>query len=354
MGGVALAASWGGPRLPDEGQHPFQMNRNSVAPLSAQGLADVGRLIDGASTFVEEVYLPDVLMLAEHYRDWSTIGLGIGHYLSFGEYPEDGAAEPALLLPRGRIMDRDLSHIVDVAESGVAESVAHSHYVDADGGALRHPRDGRTTPKYAGPTPPVSTLAGWDRYSWVKAPRYEDDPMETGPAARVMVAAAAGSARLASAMTRVTASGASTLVRSFVLGNTLGRTVARAIEAELVAERLHGWLDELHANMASGDLAFADLTKWDPATWPREAEGWAIGETAGGATGHWLRIEDRRIASYQVVDGTTWNASPRDRRDRRGAIEEALIGTPVADPGRPLEILRVIHSFDPCMAAAVH
>ena len=121
-----------------------------------------------------------------------------------------------------------------------------------------------------------------------------------------------------------------------------------------MATRLTGWLDALVDNLATGDIAVADVTKWDPGTWPAEAQGWSLGETPGGAVGHWLRIADGRIASYQVVDGTTWNGSPRDQRGRPGAIEHALVGTPVADPERPVEVLRTVHSFDPCPACGVH
>ena len=175
--------------------------------------------------------------------------------------------------------------------------------------------------------------------------------MEVGPAARMIVAYAAGREDVVTVVDR-------TMARlglpTTALGSTLGRIVARAVEAQVVVDRLAGWLTELRANLASGDLAIADITKWDPATWPSDAEGWSLGESQGGAVGHWLRIHDRRIETYQIVDASTWNASPRDQRGRRGAIEEALVGTPVADRDRPVEILRTVRSFDPCIACAVH
>ena len=348
---MALAAPWGGPKRPDPGEHPWQSNRNTPSPLSTQGLADVAALIDHARAFVNDVYLPDVMKLAEHYGDRAAVGAGIGHYLSFGAYPEDAADEPRLLLPRGRIMDRDLHAFVEAGQSGVGESVAHSYYVDDGEGALRHPWEGVTEPAYAGPKPPFKTLKGFERYSWVKAPRYEDDPMEVGPLARMYVAYASGVDAVVAAVDDVSSKLG---IAPEALGSTLGRIIGRAIEARIVVDRLGGWLDELKANLASGDLAVADITRWDPATWPTEAQGWSIGESPGGAVGHWLRIEDRRIASYQVVDATTWNGSPRDQRGRRGALEEALIGTPVVDPARPVEVLRTVHSFDPCLACAVH
>jgi Ni,Fe-hydrogenase I large subunit len=138
------------------------------------------------------------------------------------------------------------------------------------------------------------------------------------------------------------------------LVGTLGRMVARAIEAQLVAARLGGWLTELKDNLAAGDLAVADITRWDPQSWPVDVRGLSLGESPKGALGHWVTVRDARVEGYQVVDATTWNASPRDGAGLRGALEEALVGTPVADPARPLEVLRVIHAFDPCEACAAH
>ena len=351
VGGMALAPPWGGPRaLP--GEHPTQIERSSPSALSARGLSDIGQLIAEAKTFVEQVYVPDVLAIAGYYGDWAGIGKGIGNYLSYGEFPEDDSAQPALLLARGRIMRRDLVTVAPVDQADVAETVAHSHYTfDGDDNALRHPADGQTNPKYAGPKPPFTTLEGWDRYSWLKAPRYKDEPMEVGPLARMLVAYVEGQGDVRAAMDGVAAKLG---IGQEALFSTLGRTIARAIETQVVVNRLEGWLGDLIANLATGDLAVADNSRWDPGAWPREAQGWALGEAPRGALGHWVEIKDQRIASYQVVDATTWNGSPRDAQGRRGALEEALIGTPVADPSRPVEILRTVHSFDPCTACAVH
>jgi Ni,Fe-hydrogenase I large subunit len=136
--------------------------------------------------------------------------------------------------------------------------------------------------------------------------------------------------------------------------STLGRMVARGVETLLVAEQLPIWIAQLEANMQRGDLAVHNGFRWDPASWPAQATGWGWAEAPRGALGHWIGIADRKIRHYQTVVPTTWNGSPRDDRGQRGAWEEALIGTPVADPSRPLEILRTIHAFDPCMACAVH
>ena len=354
VGGMSIAPEWRGPAKPVEGEHQWNLERQSSPALSADGLAEIGTLITEARQFVHEVYVPDVIAIMGAYGAWSSIGRGIGHYLAFGGYPEDETSRPALFLPRGRVMDRDLTTVVAVGESGTAESVDHAWYtygVDGADGQLRVPADGRTEPRYTGPKPPFSSLAGYDRYSWVKAPRYEDDPMEVGPLARLLIAVAGGSS---AAKTSLGSATARLDLPPEGLFSTLGRTIARGVEAGLVADRLAGWLESLKENLGSGDLAVADLSMWDVGGWPQAAEGLAMGESPGGATGHWLAICDHRIERYQIVDGTTWNASPRDTRGRRGAMEEALVGTPVADPDRPLEVLRTIRSFNPCLTCGVH
>ncbi len=352
VGGLAIATDWGGPSRPVQGEHLWDVVRNSISPLGSPGLAAVSQAVDQARTFVEQVLVPDVLTTMLAYRDEAAVGRGIGHYLAFGEFPADGSDRPVLGLPRGRIMDRDTTHLVEVGSGGVAETTAHAWYAPETGDVdLRGPASGLTVPQYAGPKPPYDALAGRDRYSWVKAPRYEDDPMEVGPLSRVLVSVAAGNATVQTPL----ADALSTLgLRQDALFGTVGRIVARAVEAKMVAGMLGGWLSDLQDNLSSGEVAMVDLTTWDPTDWPSEAQGWAIGESARGAVGHWVSIRDGRIAAYQVVDASTWNASPRDSEGRRGALEEALVGTPVADAGRPLELLRTIHSFDPCLSCGVH
>ena len=352
VGGMAVAPEWGGPTSPLPGEHPWRAARHSAPPLSSNGLSDIAQLIDDSVPFVSNVLLPDVQAVAAYYPDWEGIGAGIGHYLSLGEFPLDDAQPGTLLLTHGRVMDRDLSKVYEVSQLGIAETVAHSWYGSATGGdALIYPADAETRPAYDGPLPPYSTLQGADRYSWVKAPRYQDDPMEVGPLARVVVGYAAGDTELVAAVDRVTAK----LQRGRDgLFSTIGRSLARALEAELIAGRLGEWTRELVANLATGDLAVVDLAGSDTSRWPAEASGYGLVEGPQGAIGHWLSVANRRIASYQIVDGNTWNVSPRDQRGRPGAVEQALEGTPLADPAHPLEVARSIHSFDPCAACAVH
>jgi hydrogenase large subunit len=175
--------------------------------------------------------------------------------------------------------------------------------------------------------------------------------MEVGPLARMLVAYASGHARVKEVVNGVLQKLG---VGPAALFSTLGRVAARGIETLVTAERSLGWLDELAGNMKAGDLRIHIGDKWDPASWPKEAKGWGFYEAPRGALGHWVRIKDGAIANYQCVVPSTWNGSPRDAKGQRGAYEAALLGTPVADPERPVEILRVVHSFDPCMACAVH
>jgi Ni,Fe-hydrogenase I large subunit len=352
VGGMALTPPWGGPVRALAGEHPMLPERNAPIALSADGLSDLAKLVAELRTFVDQVYVPDALAIAGFYHEWSAIGRGTADYLSYGEFPEDDSPEPVLLLPRGRIVGGVLRGVQPVDEAAIAETVASSHYTYEGGDfMLKHPSEGRTEPRYGGPPLPFTSLEGAAKYSWLKAPRYDGSPMEVGPLARVLVAYAEGRHDVRA---RVNEFVAKLGVGPEALFSTMGRVAARAIEAQVLAARLRGWLDELRENLAAGDLAVADLSRWDLAGWPSEARGWSLGETPRGALGHWLTIKDGKIDSYQLVDGSTWNGSPRDGNGRRGPWEEALVGTPVADPDRPVEILRTIHSFDPCTACAVH
>jgi Ni,Fe-hydrogenase I large subunit len=330
----------------------LSLDPNSTTALNARGFSEIAELIAQAKAFVDKVYIPDVLAVASFYKDWAAIGKGIGNYMSYGEFPLDNSGQPsAFYLPRGRIMNRDLSKIEPVDQLDVAETVAHSWYDYADGDdTLKHPWDGETKPNYTGPTPPFETI-DTDKYSWLKAPRYKDEPMEVGPLSRMLVAYVAGNPEVKAG---VDGALGALGVGPEALFSTLGRIAARAIETQVLAGQLGAWLGDLTANLDTGDLAIADVTKWDPSTWPAEAQGFGWEEAPRGALGHWVKIKDQKIENYQLVVPSTWNGSPRDKQGRRGAWEEALVGTPVNDPNQPVEILRTVHSFDPCMACAVH
>ncbi len=352
VGGMAIAPPWGGPRQTLPGQHPTLAERDAPVALSDRGLRLVEEFVASARAFVENAYLPDVLYLAAQYPAWGRLGAGLGRYLSNGEFPEDDTSRPGLFLPRGRVAGREPVEAQPVEQAGFAEYVAQSHYRAEGGDAVAHrPLAVVAEPAWGGPPPPVTSFEGSPKYSWVKAPRYDDEPLEVGPLARLLVARAVGRTEVTRPLEEaVAAIGAG----PDVLFSTMGRLVARAVEAQLLVKRMEGWLAELRENLARGNLAVADVTKWPASVWPAQSIGWSLGEAPGGALGHWVRIDGERIGRYEIVDASSWNCSPRDSQGRRGACEEALVGTPVADPTRPLEILRTVHSFDPCLACAVH
>ncbi|MBT0653387.1 nickel-dependent hydrogenase large subunit [Geomobilimonas luticola] len=323
---------------------------NSQNALNADKIAEIGELLKRAKTFVEKVYIPDLLAVASFYKEWAGIGAGVGNYLSCGEYPLDNSGKAEKLwFPAGIILNRDLSKVYPIDQKKITESVAHSWYEGSDAGV--HPYDGQTEPKYTGPKPPYDMIDTTGKYSWVKSPRYDGTSMETGPLATILVAYASGHAGAKGAVDMVLKKLG---VGPEALFSTLGRTAARGIETLLVAQELSKWLDMLVANVKGGDLAVHNGEKWDPATWPREAAGFGWHNAPRGALSHWIRIKDQKIENYQAVVPSTWNASPRDGKGQRGPYEAALVGTPMADPSKPLEILRTIHSFDPCLACAVH
>jgi Ni,Fe-hydrogenase I large subunit len=302
---------------------------------------------------VDEVYIPDVLAVAGFYRDWFGRDEGLGNFLSYGDYPRGGVKDPSrFFLPRGIILNRDLSNVHPVDPANVAEYVTHSWYEYSDGNEKsKHPFQGETKPNYTGPKPPYDYLQTDQKYSWLKAPRYQDQPMEVGPLSRMLVAYASGHPDVKELVNAVLAK---LKAPAAALFSTLGRIAARAIEAQLMARYVSKWIDELGSNLGHGDLRVHNGAKWDPDTWPREMQGFGFHEAPRGSLAHWVQIENKKIKNYQAVVPTTWNAGPRDSKGQRGAYEAALLKTPVADPERPLEILRTVHSFDPCLACAVH
>ena len=321
--------------------------------LNAGSIAFISGLAQKAKDFVEKVYVPDVLAVAPFYLDWAGYGAGVGNFLSYGEFPNDNESNTSnMWLPRGMILNKDLSKVHPVDESKVSEYISHSWYNYSGGDdKAKHPYDGETDVNYTGPKPPYEYLNTDEKYSWLKAPRYDDMAMEVGPLSRMLVAYASRHERIQAVVNHVL----KTLnVPATVLFSTLGRIAARAVETLVTAEQIPVWLNELAANMKNGDLKIHNGEKWDPSTWPAEAKGYGFHEAPRGALCHWVKIKDQKIENYQCVVPGTWNASPRDAKGQRGPYEEALIGTPVADPDQPVEILRTIHSFDPCMACAVH
>ena len=325
------------------------LDLDSESAINAGRLATIRQLFAKAKQFVEQVYIPDLLAVAPFYTEWAGVGEGIGNFMSYGEFPN---ASGQNFLPPGIILDRDLTTVHPVDHQKIVEYVTHSWYqYDEGDSAAKHPWEGETVPNYTGPKPPYEYLETDQKYTWMKAPRYDEQPMEVGPLSRMLVAYASGHSGVQQAVNSVL----ETLgVGPEALFSTLGRTAARGIETLVVAGQLTAWLDELEANLADGNIAAFNGEKWDPATWPQEAKGWGPHEAPRGALSHWVHIKDGKIANYQCVVPSTWNCSPRDASGKLGPYEASLLGTPVADPEQPLEILRTIHSFDPCMACGVH
>ena len=321
--------------------------------INADKVALIGKLLKKARLFVEQVYIPDLLAVASFYKEWAGYGGGVGNFLTYGDFPADNSNNPdSFWMPRGVILNKDISTVLPMDQEKITEYVTHSwyNYSGGDDKGL-HPFDGQTNAKYTGPKPPYQFLDTDAKYSWVKAPRYEDQPMEVGPLARMVIAYAKGHPEVKQLV-------------EFVLGklgvgpealfSTLGRTAARGIETLLFVRKNEEWLAQLVDNMGRGILEVHNGEKWDPSTWPKEARGFGFHEAPRGALGHWVRIENGVIANFQAVVPSTWNAGPRDAKGQIGPYEAALIGTPMANPEQPLEILRTIHSFDPCLACAVH
>jgi hydrogenase large subunit len=330
------------------------VDASSEAAINPTKILQLKSLAEKALDFVSRVYMPDLKLIASYYKSWASLGQGPGNYFSYGDFPQDSSDSPSSAwFPRGVIFNKNINSApqsLDVNQ--IKEYVTHSWYSYSEGDNVGlHPSQGQTSPNYTGPQPPYDSLETDHKYSWLKSPRYDDTPMEVGPLARVLVAYASGHQRIRELVDQ-TLSALS--VGPDALFSTLGRIAARGIETLAIAEQMGSWISELEANMNAGNLAIHAGTLWDPATWPDQASGWGYTEAPRGGLGHWISIANGKIEHYQAVVPTTWNGSPRDTHGLRGPFEEALIGTPIADPLRPLEILRTIHSFDPCMACAVH
>ena len=331
------------------------INSENPGGLNAERLAYVGKLLQEGKTFIEQVYIPDLLAIASFYKDWGAIGKGFGNYMSYGDFPTNGYADISnFKFPQGVILNRDLSkvHDVDHRNGDIEEFINNSWYDYTDGNEVgKHPWEGETNINYTGPQPPYDSLDVDQKYSFIKTPRWRGKPMEVGPLARLLVGYGRGNTEIQEAV-----NGALTHLDVPVdaLFSTLGRTAARGIETQLVANWTMEFYDSLMNNIKNGDERMANMDSWEPESWPKECKGVGLMEAPRGALAHWIKIKDGKTENYQQVVPSTWNASPRDPNGQRSAYESTLIGTPVADPELPLEIIRTIHSFDPCIACAVH
>jgi hydrogenase large subunit len=338
------------------GGAPCSINLDENNALNAERLAYVGELFDKADEFINQVYIPDLLAIASYYKDWGAIGGGLSNYMAYGDLPTNGYGDvDSFKFPRGIIMNRNLSEVIPIDATNpdeIQEQISHSWYTYSDGDqSSKHPWDGETNLKYTGPKPPYEHLDVNGKYSWMKTPRWKGNPMEVGPLARMLVGYASGKTEFQNVV-----HGALDYLQVPVtaLFSTLGRTAARGLETQLVTNWSKEFYNQLLANIKNGDSRTFVADKWEPETWPSEAKGVGLTEAPRGGLAHWIKIKDKLIDNYQLVVPSTWNASPRDIKGQRSAYEEALIGTPIDDPENPLELLRTIHSFDPCIACAVH
>ena len=335
---------------------PCSIDVNEEAAINSERLNLVAKLIAQAEEFVNEVYLPDLLAVASFYKDWAKWGGGLSNYLCYGDYPTRGYNQPeSFKYARGVVLNRDLStvHPVNPRDNQEIKEYISSSWYSYEGGdnVGIHPWAGETKLNYTGPKPPFESLEGHAKYSFLKTPRWKENAMEVGPLARMIVSYAAG-------RTDVKEIVGATLGKLGVpvgaLFSTLGRTAARGLDAELALGYLKEFFAQLMERVKINEVSTFNGERWEPKSWPKDAEGVGLVEAPRGALAHWIKIKDGKIDNYQLVVPTTWNGSPRDAKGQRSSFEQALIGTPVANIEQPVEILRTIHSFDPCLACAVH
>jgi len=335
----------------------------AVGAINMERLNLISSLIDQSITFIDQVYIPDLLAIAGFYKGWLYGGgLSGTSLLSYGDIPDKANDYSAsnLLMPRGAIINGDLKkvHEVDLTDpEQIQEFVPHSWYLYPNDLKGLHPYDGITDPHFKlgnntkGTKTHIQELDEDAKYSWIKAPRWRGHAMEVGPLARYVIGYAQGNKEITEQINFVL----KTLdVPVTALFSTLGRTAARGLEAQWAAGKMRYFMDKLVSNIKAGDLATANVTKWHPDTWPSEVRGVGFTEAPRGALGHWLKIKDTKIENYQCVVPTTWNGSPRDEAGNIGAFEAALMNTKVERPEEPVEILRTLHSFDPCLACSTH
>ena len=321
--------------------HPQFLVVGGVTPvkdLTADRLAEFLYIAKETQEFVKNVYIPDLVAVASFYKDWGAIG-GTANYLAWGDFPETADEPGSLYLPRGVVTKQDLAGVQPAKQDSVTEHVARAWY---EKGEPRHPWKGETRPIQADPAYQPDDGG----YSWMKAPRYEGKACEVGPLARVLVAYARGHKDIKPLVDSTAKQLDIPLTAMF---STLGRTAARGLETVAVGDQMEAWMGQLVENLKAGDTKVYE--SW---TFPRSGKGVGLNDVPRGSLGHWCEIEGNTIKNYQYVVPSTWNLGPRDENDQPGPVEEALIGTPIADPKRPLEVLRTVHSFDPCIACAVH
>ena len=335
----------------------------AVGAINMERLNLVSSIIDRSIEFVQKVYLPDVVAIGSFYKDWLYGGgLSGKSVMSYGDIPENANDYSAknLKLPRGVILNGNLNEILQIDHGDpeqIQEFVTHSWYKYPDESKGLHPWDGVTEPNYQlgpnakGTKTDIKELDEGGKYSWIKAPRWRGNAVEVGPLARYIIGYAQNRPEFKEPTDKLLKALNLPVTALF---STLGRTAARALECDWAATQMRYFQDKLVARIKAGDSSTANIDKWKPESWPKEAKGYGFTEAPRGALAHWIKIKETRIDNYQCVVPTTWNGSPRDPKGNIGAFEASLMDTPMADPEKPLEILRTIHSFDPCLACSTH
>ncbi|MCM2403718.1 nickel-dependent hydrogenase large subunit [Rhizobium sp. S153] len=335
----------------------------AVGAINMERLNHVTSIIDQLIEFNDKVYVPDVIAIGSFYKDWLYGGgLSSKNVMSYGDVPEhaNDYSEASLKLPRGAIINGNLAEVLPIDHADpeqIQEFVAHSWYKYPDETKGLHPWDGVTEPHYElgpnakGTKTNIQELDESGKYSWIKAPRWRGHAMEVGPLARWIIGYAQNKAEFKDPVEK--------LLKDLdlpvsALFSTLGRTAARALESQWAGYQMRHFQNKLIANIKAGDSNTAFVDKWKPETWPKEVKGVGFTEAPRGALAHWIKIKDGKIENYQCVVPTTWNGSPRDLDGNIGAFEASLLDTPMANPEQPLEILRTLHSFDPCLACSTH
>ncbi|MBI3784734.1 MAG: nickel-dependent hydrogenase large subunit [Deltaproteobacteria bacterium] len=325
------------------------INLDSLATLNMDRIYMMKDRLDEVVPFVQDVYFPDACAIAAFYADWFDIGSGVKNYLAVPDLPTD-TASTQFDIPGGTIFDGDLAGVRRISGSrddyfrkGVVEDVTHGWY---QGRGAQHPWQGETIPDY-------TDFQDDGKYSWVKAPRFEGKPMQVGPLASVLVSYAQGH-ELTKKWTDLALQRVSAIAQKPItidkMHSTMGRYLARAIRACVLSE-----LAMRHWALLADNVAKGDTTTFNEPHFPKDAvEGVGIHEAPRGTLSHWVVVQDGKLANYQAVVPTTWNASPRDEQGVPGPYEASLLKNPIADPEKPLEILRTVHSFDPCLACACH
>ena len=325
------------------------INLDNEATLNMDKLYMIKSLFADLIEFVHKVYFVDACAVAALYPDWFSYGAGVTNYLAVSDLPLDSAMKE-FDLPGGIIFDGKLdqvytikNHLDERLRNGITENVSHAWY---EGDKTLHPWKGETNPHYTG-------FKDDGKYTWVKSPRFEGKPMQVGPLAQVLVGFAQGhklTVKWASEAIKTVSAVAKIPVKPGMLQSTLGRIAARAIRASMLADLAEKHWGLLVNNIASGDAKIYVKPQFGD----KELHGVGFHEAPRGTLSHWVVIKDGQIANYQAVVPTTWNAGPRDEYGTHGPYEASLIGNPVADAEKPLEVLRTIHSFDPCLACAIH